>query len=305
MQIKRIAAVALILAPALAATAQEKIGLNLLKNGVYTYHSVSKLSIQQTVNGQQMNMLMNVSGTISFTVTEVRDTFYLMEARYTRLAMDMKVPNGDVSFNSDNMDENNGFSRVMSVIKDKPFPIRMTRKGRVIASSGIESLFIGIIDTLTGVSDEKKQQFKEQLTKAYGEKALKGSIEAATAIFPDIKVAKGAKWKTSTLLETGMGAGMETVYELKEITDSSYRIAASSLIKTDKEAYMETNGIPSKYDLTGTMLSEIEIDRKSGWIIASSGKQNIAGTAEIKINGLAASGMIITMIIKNELTAAR
>ena len=67
-----------------------------------------------------------------------------------------------------------------------------------------------------------------------------------------------------------MSAKMETVYELKELSDSYYQIFGNSRIETaDKDAYIESNGMPMKYDLTGSMDSEIKVDKNTGWIIAS------------------------------------
>ncbi|MET0394131.1 MAG: DUF6263 family protein [Chitinophagaceae bacterium] len=305
MQVKKIAGFALVLMMAITARAQELIALNLARNGTYTHSSASKVSIRQTVSGQQTDVSMNVSSTINFTVTGIRDTLYLMEARYTRLAVDMKLPDGNVSYSSDK--DNDPMSNLLAMIINKPFDIRMTKKGRITASSGVESLIAGIADSLAGVSDAQKQQLRDQVTKAYGDQALKGSIEMVTALFPDTRVAPGNKWSVRSRLESGLPAAVETIYELKAVTDSSYRIAGSSLIRTEnKDEYMPLDKMFVKYDLTGTMLTDIEIDKKTGWIISCAGKQQIAGTAEMKTDaGPSATGMIITMIIKNELTTTR
>ena len=70
----------------------------------------------------------------------------------------------------------------------------------------------------------------------------------------------------------------------------------------DKDAYIQSNGMPLKYDMSGTMSSEIKINRKNGWVIESKINQIIKGTAQIKDNPQMPGGMTIPMTLSNEMT---
>jgi hypothetical protein len=52
-----------------------------------------------------------------------------------------------------------------------------------------------------------------------------------------------------------------------------------------------------KYDLTGTMTSEIKISKETGWTINSSINQDISGNVEFKDNPQMPGGMTVPMSI--------
>jgi len=127
-----------------------------------------------------------------------------------------------------------------------------------------------------------------------------------TAIFPDNPVNKGDKWTIKTNLESGMAALMTTEYEFTDLGSDYAMIKGNSVIETeDKDAYIESNGMPMKYDLTGSMISEIKVDKETGWIIEANINQEIKGDAYIKGNPQLPNGMKIPMIMKNEMTIAK
>lgn len=99
-----------------------------------------------------------------------------------------------------------------------------------------------------------------------------------------------------------MSANMTTNYEFSDLTSEYAFIKGNSTIKTaNKEAYVNTNGMPMKYDLTGTMLSEIKVDKNTGWILEAKMNQEIKGDAIIKENPQLPNGMNIPMTMKSEM----
>lgn len=282
---------------------KEKLQLNLTKGETYNQKITSNTSIIQTINGQQVNIEMSLNATMAYKVTDIRNTVYDMEVRYESLTMKMGLPNGDMEFSSEKNDENDIFSTMLGTIKNKPFLVKMTKTGKVNEVKNIDAVFGHMFDKFPNLNDAQKEQIQAQIMQAYGEKAFKGNIEMCTAIFTDSPVAKGDKWTITTQLESGMSAKMETVYELKEITDNYYRIYGNSKIETaDKDAYIESNGMPLKYDMKGTMTSDIMIDKKTRWTLNAKINQSIKGTAHVKDNPQIPGGMTIPMIMNNELT---
>jgi hypothetical protein len=142
---------------------------------------------------------------------------------------------------------------------------------------------------------------KSQLLNAYGGKAIKGSIETFTAIFPEKAVKKGAQWNIITNLEAGMASTVSTTYTYEGSEDEFVLISGQGSVETtDKDAYVETNGMSMKYDLSGTLSSSIKMDKKTGWIHEASINQSIEGTATLKANDQLPDGMTIPMTITNE-----
>ena len=99
-----------------------------------------------------------------------------------------------------------------------------------------------------------------------------------------------------------MAAKMNTIYKLCEIKDSFFKIEGNSILETvDKDAYIKIDEMPLKYDLKGTMFSEIKIDNQTGWIIEAKINQEIQGIAQVKKNWKMPDGMKIPMNIKTEI----
>ncbi len=282
---------------------KEKLELHLTKGEIYNQKMVSNVSILQTINGQQVNMKISINAKMTYKVTDIQNSVYDMEVRYESLIMKMSLPNGEMEFSSEKNDESDIFSTILGTMKNKPFLVKMTKTGKVNEVKNIESVFLNMFDKFPQLSDVQKQQIKGQIMQAYGEKAFKGNIEMCSAIFSDSPVSKGDKWTINTQLESAMSAKMETVYELKDNTDSYYQILGNSKIETaDKDAYIESNGMPLKYDMIGTMTSDIKTNKKTGWTISAMINQSIKGTAYVKDNPQLPGGMAIPMTMNNVMT---
>lgn len=282
---------------------KEQLELNLIKGEVYTQKLNSHMSIIQTISGQEAKTEMFLSGITTYKVIEIHNSIYELEVRYESLSMKMILPNGTVEFSSEKHDEKDIFSTLLGLLKDKPFLIKMTKTGKINEVSNIEKIFMGMFDKLPKLTEVQKQQIQNQLMQAYGEKAFKGNLEMCTAIFPDSAVSKGDKWVVQTKLESGMAANMETTYELMEINDSYYRFSGTSkIITADKDAYVQSNGMTLKYDISGTMYSDIKINKTNGWVIDSKINQTMKGTTQIKDNPQMPGGMTIPMTLNNEMT---
>lgn len=281
---------------------KEKFELNLIKGEIYTQKMISNVSIIQTVNGQQVNTNMTINGVTTYKVTDIQNSIYNMEVRYESLSMKMSLPNGTMEFSSEKNDEKDIFSSILGVMKKKPFFVKMTKSGKIEEVKNVEMIFSNIFEKFPQLTDNQKQQIQSQLMQSYGEKAFKGNLEMCSAIFPDSPVAKGDKWIIKTKLESGMAVNLETTYELKEVNDTYCLFSGASKIETvDKDAYIQSNGMPLKYDMSGTMFSEIKINRKTGWVIESKINQTIKGIAQIKDNSQVPGGMTIPMTMNNEM----
>lgn len=279
-----------------------ELGLNLEQGKTYEQLTNSKATIIQDVNGQKINMVMTIKGGTSYLVQAVNAEGYEMEVKYESLSMSMQMPQGTMEFSSEKKDPQDIFSLILAEMKNKPFQIKMTRKGKVKEVKNIESLFESVFSKFPQIPENQMAQVKAQLMKAYGEEAFKGNMEMVTAIYPDKPVDKGESWVINTKLESGMSADMTTTYTYSENNSDYYLIVGDSKIQTaDKDAYIESNGMPMKYDMAGNMSSEIKADKVSGWIMEAKIKQDIQGDVYIKGNPQMPDGMKIPMIMKNDM----
>lgn len=278
------------------------LALKLEKGKAYKQNTNSKVTIIQDINGQKINTVVTVKGTMTFLVKSVDQNGYNMDLKYEKLSMAMQLPQGEVEFSSEKKEANDIFSTILGSMKNRPFEVIMSKTGKITDAKNVDELWETVVNQFDELPTLQKEQIKVQLTKAYGEEALKGNIEMVTAIYPDHSVNKGDKWIINTNLESGMSAKMTTDYEFTELTSDYAIIKGKSKIETaDKDAYIVSNGMPLKYDLTGEMVSEIKVDRNSGWIIEAEINQEIKGNAYIKENPQMPDGMKIPMSIISEI----
>ncbi|HNP19952.1 MAG TPA: DUF6263 family protein [Fulvivirga sp.] len=276
--------------------------LRLEKDVEYIQSTNSESTIIQEINGQKMNIVMTINGTMSYLVKAINDDSFDMDVAYKSLSMSMQLPQGKMEFSSEKKDEGDIFSLILSEMKNKEFQVKMTKYGKITEIRNIEKLFESAFSILPEIPEAQLSQIKTQLLKAYGKEAYKGNIEMITAIYPNKKVAKGDEWVINTKLESGMSANMTTTYKFLDSTKEHYLIVGESKIETaDKDAYIESNGMPMKFDLTGFMTSNIKIDKTSGWIVVAKIDQDIQGDTYIKENPQMPNGMKIPMIMKSKM----
>lgn len=285
-------------------TAQKtNLRLHLEIGKTYTQVMDSKANIVQEIAGQKMDITMGIKGGMTYLVKTVNDNTYDLEVRYKHLNMTMQLPQMTLQFNSEESDKEDVFSQILAEMIDKPFYIKIAKNGKIEAVKNIEALFTSAFNKFS-LSEAETLQVKNQLSKAYGEEAFKGNMEMATAIFPDSPVAIGDKWTITTKLVSEMTADINTIYEFKAEHKDHYLIQGKSKIETiDKDAYIETTaGMPMKVNLTGVMVSEIKVDKNSGWILEAKIEQEMQGDMQFKENSALPEGMIVPMTIKNEMT---
>jgi len=59
--------------------------------------------------------------------------------------------------------------------------------------------------------------------------------------------------------------------------------------------------MPVKYDMVGTMTSDIKIDKETGWVSSANIDQSISGTAYIKDHPQMPGGLSIPMTMNNKM----
>lgn len=281
---------------------KQKLGFNLVVGETYYQIMQSSSTIEQEIKGQKMNIDLTISGKTAFKVTNRNDSIYDIDVSFQQLAMSMKLPSGDVSFDSNKKDTNDIFSNILNSIIDKPFFVKMTTLGRIVEVKNIDSIFDGALIKFPDLSEDQKQQMKAQLKQAFGEKAFKGNFEMITSIYSNNPVEKGDNWTIKTNLESGMAGTLVTTFELKDEGENYNLIIGNGKIETlNKDAYTQINGMPTKYDLTGTLNSSLKVDNKTGWIIEAKINELISGTTEIKDNPNLPGGMTIPMSISTDM----
>lgn len=302
---KNLLAAAMLIIAASGYAQKVKPVLKLVKGNTYYLASSAHSIVKQTINGQLNNIDMTIDGKMSFKVLNADDSLYYMEVNYTKVGLKMVLPTGTVAFNSDSRDTSNIMARIMQGITNKPFTASITKSGRIRSVENAENMISAMIDGIKEVPQAQKDQLKTQLTQSFGSSALKSNLQMSMAVLPETAIAKNDKWTIGTKLEGAMTAHINSVYQLMDITPQSYVIHGTSTLATDNAAgYRTISNMPMKYNMKGTMTSDVLVDKATGWISSSKMKQNIDGTVEIKDNPQVPGGLTFPMTVTTETTTA-
>lgn len=291
----------IVLTVAMAGRAQKAdLRLKLEAGTTYPQHMEMEAKIVQNINGMEMEILMEMKGTTDYLVKEVLEGKYLMYVSYRSLAISMGLPQGKVEFSSEDPAEGDAFSKILAAVIGKSFSLTMTETGKVEEIKGLDALWEESISGFEGISEMEKQQIKSQVANAYGEKGMKSSIETATAIFPENLVKKGDQWVINTTMEAGMSAKATTTYTYLGKEGDMAMIKGKGVLETlNKEEYVETQGMPMRIEISGTLESDITINRHTGWIARAIVATDAEGTTHIKDNPQVPGGMSIPMKMNN------
>ncbi len=283
-----------------------KLHLNLEEGISYKQVTHSKANIEQDVYGMKMKIEIIMDASMSFLVKAVSKEAYDMEISYDWMKMNMKLPQTTMEFSSEKNDENDLFSLILAKMKDTPLNLKMNKQGRITEIEDVESRWDSIVNAFDQFPKDQREQVKSQLLNSYGGKAISGSIETYTAIFPEKAVKKGAQWNSVTNLESGMPFTLSNTFTYEGSEDGFALITGQGILESvDTDEYIETNGMMMKYKLSGTMNSTIKVDKKSGWIQEASTEQIVKGSSIIQANEQIPQDMTIPMTINSvtELTS--
>jgi hypothetical protein len=279
-----------------------ELKLNLELGKVYPQLMQSKALVIQDINGQKINIDVTLGGRLTYLVKSVGEKDYQMDVQYKSLSMAMALPQGSVKFDSEKKDKGDAFSAMLGEMVNKPFQITMTKIGQITDVKNIEPLIEDVLSHFTELPAEQLAQLKEQFLKSFGEEAFKASFESLSAIYPSKPVAKGENWEIKTKLGSGAGmtADVMSTYTLSEINAKSHVIVGESIITTT-DTYLPIRGMPTRYDLSGAMKSEIVLDKATGWVIEAKINQELQGKVYIKKNEKLPDGLTIPMVMKNSM----
>jgi len=240
---------------------------------------------------------------IAFKVLAVTDTIYKTEVRYQTLDMVVNMGGQRIEMDSRKNDKTDIPSSITASLVNKPFIIFLTKTGRVKAIDNVEKMISGVFDGFPQIDPAKKEQIKNQFLQSFGGNAFKGNIEMQTAIFPQTSLVKNSKWVVNTKLESAIKANSRNTYRLADTKSNYYQVHGEGTLITEKSAKpSQINGMPVQYELSGNSISDIKVDKNTGWIIEAKSKQVMKGNFKILDNPKVPGGAVIPMSINTDVT---
>lgn len=302
MKMKKLFTSLLVLAfSSLGVSQSYELSLNLKNGETYDQLVSSQMEILQEVSGQKIDINLNIDGLMSYKVINEDEKSYTLEVVYKSMGMKMVMPQMTMDFNSANQEKDDPFSKMLRGITNESFEVVMAKNGKVLEVKNLEAIFNKSLSQFDDMPEAQLKQMKSQLSQSYGTDAFKGNIEMVTAIFPDKKVKVGDTWKVNTQLKSGLEAGINTTYTLVEKNKDFYTIRGEATVATDDTDKMtQMNGLPMRFDMDGTMLSDIKVDNETGWIVEATVDQSIGGDAHIGDPSGSGNNMVSKMQMNGE-----
>ncbi|MCR8557960.1 hypothetical protein KXD93_09920 [Mucilaginibacter sp. BJC16-A38] len=282
-----------------------KPALNLVKGTTYYLTSDATSTINQTVSGQQNSVNLTFAFKMAFKVTGVTDTVYNMEVSYQSLNMKMDLAENAVDLDSKKNDPKDLPSVMLAAMMNKPFNLEMTKTGKIRSVTNVDKMIIGALQNVPGADSIKKAQFTAQFMQSFGPNAFKGSIEMGTAIFPNTFVAKGASWTVTNKLMSPAETTVSSTYQLADVVAGTYFIHGEGTLASDTSAKpVNINGLAVKYNLKGSMISDIRIDKTTGWITEAKLKQVMMGDMQFPDSPSLPGGMTVPISFNTDVATA-
>ncbi|RKD91674.1 DUF6263 family protein [Mangrovibacterium diazotrophicum] len=279
------------------------ISLNLKKGATYQSKSVSIGEITQEVMGQSIKIDMEITGVMAFTVTNQLDNAFEIDGKYVSLVMNMKMPQTTMTFSSETPDSQDPLSSMLAKMTQRSFQFTLSKKGEVLAVKNLDVLMDSALSEIGDLPAVQKEQLMKQLSDSYGEDAFRGSMGTMLTIFPDHPVAVGDSWKSSLALKSGMTMDVAMTYTFKGEEGGFYLISGEGTMATPEGGSpVVSNGMQMSFEMSGSMVSDLKLDKKTGWVMAGTSEQQMTGKTKVAPTDQLPNGMDIPMTMKTTST---
>jgi len=279
--------------------AQNSVNLrmNLEKNKVYRFKSVSAQTIKQTINGNQQVVdskvdyslsLKMIDATPEFIVTEVHlDTLITNTNSMGKLVSISSLKDGDIK-SGENADV---MSCIMNRLSKNALFVKMAYSGmpiEIVNSKMLSGIILKDTSTIT-LTGPMAEAVKTQISDMVSEKTLKTMVGMFTYFLPGKEVPIGADWVVALQTNSGgMTLDISTSYHLDKVNGNYANITAESSIQTAKNADpIKSGGATVTYDdLKGLSKSTLVLDIRTGLVVENKAKSHITGNLGISAPGM-------------------
>jgi len=289
--------VAVMFCVSLMAQNSVNLKMNLEKNKVYRFSSVSEQTIVQTVNGNQQTIESKTNNTVSIKMVDATADFMITEVHFDTLITNTNSMGKTINISSVNegniksTETTDVVSCIMNRLSKNALYVKMDFAGKVLEIVNSKMLSDVIMKdtssiTLTGpIGSGVKSQIKNLIS----DNTLKTMVEMFTNYLPGKLVSTGDNWNVTLNTNSGgMILDIKTDYHLDGVNGNAANITAESNIKAAENAGpMVAGGATITYDdLKGLSKSTMVIDVHTGLLVEDKAKTHIAGNLGVNVPGM-------------------
>jgi proteasome assembly chaperone (PAC2) family protein len=292
-----LSSVAVLFCISLMAQNNVNLKMNLEKNKVYRFSSVSEQTIIQTVNGNQQTIESKTNYAVSLKMVDATADFMVTEVHFDTLITNTNSMGKMVNISSVNegniksTETADVMSYIMNRMSKNALYIKMDFAGKVLEIVNSKMLSDVIMKDTSSITltDPIGSGIKSQIKNLISDNTLKTMIEMFTHYLPGKQVSKGDKWNVTVSTNSGgMILDIITDYHLDGINGNAANITAESNIKAaENAAPMIAGGATITYDdIKGLSKSTMVIDTRTGLLVEDTAKIHIAGNLGVSAPGM-------------------
>ncbi len=284
-----ILAVCLVLISIRGIQAAEKIDLklNLTPGTHYVCTMENNQSVTQTVDGFDHSMTQEMTIRWNYDVIgKDSDGNFDIKLTYSGIKSKQSMEERTVEYDSDNppayLDPSMKSSEAML---GSEIRLKISPAGKTIAIDGADSLVARMITALALPNSPRNDAFIKDLSDKFGAKALTQSMDQITSYIPNKPVRVADSWKSETMMNFGFPMKIVSEYSLVSVGDSVALVRDSSNVITNPDDNKVKAGeLTMAYDISGTQIGTIEIDKATGLPLRS--QIDLNSTGSVTVSGM-------------------
>lgn len=279
--------------------AQKDIHFNLSKGKIFRLQENISQKAKQKINGMDQQSNMELSSITAFEVVSKTPKETKLGITIEKMTLSLQVGPNTMDFNSDNpIREGNLIDEIYSGFINNQFYAILKPTGQVDHIEGFDELFDQIFENLTIPAGISKDQIKDQVKQNLSSETFKTNIETLTYIFPDHPVKVGDKWTNEQEGKSNFSVLMKNQWEVKSLSQENVLLHGNTTISTRKDEKANFSGLPGQVILTGNVITNYNMDPKTGWVKNGEKEMTMQGTISLDKNPQLPDGMEIPVEIE-------
>jgi len=266
--------------------------MNLEKNKLYRFKSVSEQTINQTVSGNNQTVETKVNYTLSLKMLDVTPEFMVTEVHFDTLITNTnsmgKVTLISSAVEGDIKSSETGdiMSCIMNRLSRNALYVKIDFTGKpveIVNAKMLSDMVLRDTSSIT-LAEPLAGAIKTQIAGMISDNNLKTMIGGFTWHLPGKEVSVDDEWVINEHVNYGgMLLAITTTYHLDEINGNNANITVESGIKAvENAAPIQSGGATITYDnLTGMRKSNLVVDTRTGLVVEDKAKTHISGNLGI------------------------
>jgi hypothetical protein len=262
-----------------------KLRLKLTAGKKYNYKIITYQDIEQTIQGQKMDIKQVIGMNYIFDVQKVdKNGNATVKVTYKSLSLSQHGAGSDIEYNSEKPGTDIPLAaQTFHNMAGKSFMMQVTPEGEIKNVQGIDKMLDDLFAGKEYANNEEITELRKSMKEQFGERSIAQNMNNMLNIFPDDAVEVGESWQRTLSMSSGFPVILENNYTLKEIKDQLAVVELKSEIKPNEKAKeMEMGGAKVLYNLSGNQNGTLKINKNSGLISTAEIKQELSGDAKLQ-----------------------